>query len=142
MAHSLATVITQVETQLSDTQNLIWSESSLTEAIRSALADISKANGAALFLASLDTALTTTIDDQDIHILISGAVAYAVRFRVMGRFEEATPEDLQPEQMAKWATQTMDKFQQDLYMFKLDKFQQSIDHPYSPWDWEEGDEFS
>jgi hypothetical protein len=43
-------------------------------------------------LKALDGAPATTVDDLDIYVLVKGAVAHALVFRVVGRYEEATPE--------------------------------------------------
>lgn len=142
MSATLTTVKSQLEEHLSDLTNLIWSSSALEEAIRSSLAELSIAYGSSLTLNGLDGESATTFDDDDTHVLINGGLAYAVRFRVMGRFEEASSEDLQPEKMAAWGVETMHKFQSDLTMVKLRKFQESLDHPYTVWEWDEGEDFS
>jgi hypothetical protein len=90
----------------------------------------------------LDAAVITTVEDIDTQVLLTGALAYAIRFRVMGRFEEATPEDLQPEEMARWADETMNRFQSELTAVRMRRFQESTDHPYAAWEWEEGRDFS
>jgi len=141
MPATLITAKAQLAEQLSDITNLIWSSSALEEALRESLAELSKAYGEALTLNGLDGAASTTFDELDTHVLFSGALAYAIRFRVMGRFEEASPEDLQPEEMARWAEAAMNKFQSELTLVRMRKFQESSDHPYSPWEWEEGRDF-
>ena len=142
MAATLTTAKAQLEEQLSDLTNLVWSGSALEEALRASLAELSRVYGSSLTLNGLDGASASTFDDADTHVLINGGLAYAIRFRVMGQFEEASPEDLQPEKMAAWATETMQQFQSDLTMVKLRKFQESLDHPYTAWAWEEGEDFS
>ena len=141
MPATLTSAKAQVAEQLSDLTNLVWSSSSLEEAVRASLAELSKTYGEILTLNGLDGASSTSLEDMDTQVLISGGVAFAIRFRVMGRFEEASPEDLQPDEMVKWATITMDKFQTDLTMIQLRRFQQSTDHPHSIWEWEEGKGF-
>ncbi len=141
MSVTLSSVKAQLEEYLSDKSNLVWSSTTLEEALRTSLAALSNVYGEALTLSGLDGASSTTFDDVDTHVLVSGGAAFAVRFRVMGRFEEASPENLQPEEMAKWAVETMNKFQSDLTLVRMRRFQQSVDHPYSAWNWEEGTDF-
>ena len=128
MPATLITAKAQLAEQLSDITNLIWSSSALEEVMRESLAELSKAYGEALTLNGLDGAVSTTFDELDTHVLISGGLAYAIRFRVMGRFEEASPEDLQPEEMARWAEAAMNKFQSELTLVRMRKFQESSDH--------------
>jgi len=141
MTATLASTKDQLETQLSALSNLVWSSTALEEALRASLAEIARTYGSAVALSGLDGASSTTLEDIDTHVLIIGGVAYAARFRVMGRFEEATPEDLQSEDMTRWATETMAKFQTALTRIRLRRFQESTDIPYSPWDWDEGRAF-
>ena len=138
MAATLTNMKTRLAEQLADLANLVWSPSNLEEALRSSLAELSKAYGETLTLDGLDSATTTSLEERDAHVLLSGALAYAVRFRVMGRFEEASPGDPQPEEMAGWAVDAMNKFQAALTRVRLRWFQESTDHPYSQWEWEEG----
>jgi hypothetical protein len=141
MAATLASILSSAEQQLLDTTNLIFSDNLITEGIRSALTEISQVHGATLTLSGLDGAAATSLPDLDAQVLVMGAVAYTIRFRVMSRFEEATPEFQQPEKIAQWATEAMDKFQAELYQVKMRLFQNSVDHPYSQWEWDEGDSF-
>lgn len=141
MAASLTSLRTRLAEQLSDLTNLVWSSSCLEEALRTSLAELSKAYGETLALDGLDSATSTTFEDKDVHVLLSGALAYAIRFRVMGRFEEASPGDLHPEEMAGWAEAAMRKFQSALTLVRMRRFQESTDHPYSAWEWEEGRDF-
>jgi hypothetical protein len=138
MPATLTTAKAQLTEQLSDLTNLVWSSTALEETLRESLAELSKVYGEALSLNGLDGAVSTTFDELDTHVLISGGLAYAIRFRVMGRFEEASHEDLQPEEMARWAEAAMNKFQSELTQVRMRRFQETSDHPYSPWEWEEG----
>jgi hypothetical protein len=52
----------QVERNLMDTTNLIWSETILEEALRASLADISRAYDTQLYVNGLDGAPATTLD--------------------------------------------------------------------------------
>jgi hypothetical protein len=141
MTATLTNLKTRLAEQLSNLTNLVWSSTALEEALRSSLAELSKAYGETLTLDGLDEAASTTAADIDTHALLSGALAYAIRFRVTGRFEEASPEDLQPEEMARWADETMNKFQSELTAVRMRRFQESTDHPYASWEWEEGRDF-
>jgi hypothetical protein len=114
MAHTLASVRDQVEINLMDSTNLIWSTTILDEAIRASLADISRAYDTALFLKDLDGAAATTVDDLDIYVLVKGAVAHALVFRVVGRYEEATPEPNITPELASLAEKRMQEFKQYL----------------------------
>jgi len=138
MPATLTTAKAQLAEHLSDITNLVWSSSALEETLRESLAELSKAYGEALTLNGLDDAVSTTFDELDTNVLLSGALAYAIRFRAMGRFEEASPEDLKPEEMVGWAEAAMNKFQSELTLVRMRRFQESTDHPYSPWEWEEG----
>jgi GAF domain-containing protein len=141
MPASLISVKTQLETQLSELSSLVWSSSALEEAIRAALAEIAGTYGAAVTLSGLDGAISTTLEDADVQVLVIGSVAHAARFRIFGRFEEVTPEDLDHDAMIHWAEAAMAEFQSALTQIRLRLFQESIDPPYSTWEWDEGRAF-
>jgi hypothetical protein len=141
MPASLTSVKTQLETQLSELSSLIWSSTALEEAIRAALAEIAGTYGSPITLSGLDGAISTTLEDADVHVLVTGSVAHAARIRIFGRFEEATPEDLNHDALICWAEAAMAVFQSALIQIRLRRFQESADHPYSPWDWDEGRAF-
>lgn len=141
MAHTLATVRDQLENRLEDSTNLIFSTSLLDEAIRAALNEISIAFGAAQTLSGLDSAAATTLEDLDLNALVVGAMAYACRFRLIGKFEEASPVREHPEDLAKWATDFMHDFMALVTGIRLREFQKSSSTPYDAWDWEEGTDF-
>lgn len=142
MAHTLSSVRDQLESRLIDATNLIFSTTALDEAIRASLADLSNTHGSVLTLNGLDGAVATIFNDLDLNTLLVGAVAYVLRFRLVGKFEEASPIREHPEDLAQWATDFMNEFQSLLTQVKLRLFQNSSDHPYSQWEWEEGDGFS
>ena len=142
MTATLTTLKTRLAEQLSDLTNLVWSSTALEEALRSSLGELSKAYGETLTLEGLDEADSTTFDPVDTQVLLKGGLAYAIRFRVLGRFEEASPRDLHPEEMARWAEETMNQFQSELTAVRMRRFQASVDHPYAAWEWEEGRDFS
>ena len=91
MTITLTSVRDQVETRLQETANLIFSTDTIDEALRGSLYELSSSYGAAQTLSGLDGASSTTFEDQDLNTLILGAVAYALRFRLVGKFEEASP---------------------------------------------------
>ena len=142
MTATLTTLKTRLAEQLSDLTNLVWSSTALEEALRSSLGELSKAYGETLTLEGLDEADSTTFDPVDTQVLLKGGLAYAIRFRVLGRFEEASPRDLHPEEMARLAEETMNQFQSELTAVRMRRFQASVDHPYAAWEWEEGRDFS
>jgi methyltransferase-like protein len=142
MAATLATVRDQLEYRLSDATNLIFSTAVLDEAIRAALNEVSNAYGEAVTLNGLDAAAATTFDDIDLNTLIVGAMAYACRFRLIGKFEEASPVREHPDDLANWATEFMNHFLALTTQIRLRKFQEATTGPHSAWDWEEGDDFS
>ncbi len=142
MPPTLSTVRDQLENRLSDATNLIFSNAVLDEAIRAALNEISNAYGTAVTLNGLDTAVATTFDEIDLNTLIVGAMAYACRFRLIGKFEEASPVREHPDDLANWATQFMQDFLALTTQIRLRKFQEATTDPHSAWDWEEGNGFS
>ena len=142
MAYTLATVRDQLENRLVDATILIFSTTVLDEALRASLAEISNSYGTALTLNGLDAATETTIEDVDIHSLLVGGMAYACRFRLAEKYEEASPEREHPEHLAAWATQFMHEFLSLATLIKLRKFQKSSTNPHTVWDWDEGDDFT
>lgn len=148
MAHVLASIRDQVEINLMDSSNLIWSTTILDEAIRAALADISRVYGDVLTLKDLDSATATTVEDLDAYALVKGAAAHALVFRVIGRYEEATPEPNFTPKLASLAAARMAEFRVYLAQMNqvirqgvLEDKQESTDVPYTQWDWEEEDTF-
>ncbi len=141
MAHTLSTVRDQVETNLLDSTNLIWSTTILDEAIRAALVELSRIYGEELTLEGLDAAIETTFADLDVYVLIRGAVAYALTFRVVGRYEEATPEPKLAPNFATQAEETFTEFRTMLTLTDLRLKQHSAESPFSGWLWEENEGF-
>ena len=138
MTITLVSTRNLVRLHLMDLSNLIWSDDTLDEALRSALSDLSRTYGELLTLAGLDAETETTFDDLDLHPLIEGTVAYALSFRVTGRFEEATPEPGIATQLADWSQKSMESFQSSLVRIQLRRFQLSGSIPHAGWDWDEG----
>lgn len=141
MAYTLASLRDEVEINLADSTNLIWSTTILDEAIRAALLQLSRVYGAIVTLKDLDAALTTTFDDLDAYVLIRGAVAYALTFRSVGRYEEATPEPALVPAFATHATETMQEFRAMLTLTDLRLKQESSNTPHSTWEWPENGGF-
>ncbi len=141
MSITLTTIQNQVEQQLNDVANLIWSSDTIQEAIRSALADLSRIYGFLVTLEGLDGEILTTFDDLDQSPLVLGGVAYALTYRVIGRSEEATPEPKLAGQLADFAQSLMSEFQGQLVQIQLRRFQESTYPVSGQWDWNEGADF-
>ena len=199
MALILTTTKTSVEIHLQDISNLIFSDTSIEEAIRSALRAMSRVYETALTLNGLDGAVSNNFDETDNQVLIDGAVAYSLVFRAIHRFDEATSETDLPPDFSSLAQARMndfyalltqvelrilgvsvhdhthelamldDKQAHDLAVIaakhanqleiisdandredaakaaeiaRLTELQESEDHPYSQWEWDEGDDFA
>ena len=141
MSLTLTTVRNQVETQLTDTSNLIWPEATIDQAIRTALAEISQIYGEALTLDGLDTETTTTIEEQDIFVLVTGAMVYCLLFRVTERYEEASPNREDIDDLVKAKDKNLDLYQGLLHQLKTRFFHESTTSPISEWEWDEEDVF-
>jgi len=138
MPPTLSTVRDQVELHLMDSTNLVYSTTTLDEGIRMALGELSRVYGITVTLSGLDTATTTNFDACDLYVLLIGAVAYALTFRVVGRFEQATPEPDRTAELDALAQQKMGRFRSLLARTELRRLQESASPPHSVWDWEEG----
>jgi hypothetical protein len=141
MAPTLATLRDQVELNLMDTSNLIWSTTVLDEAIRAALAQLSRVYGELQTLKDLDAATETTFDDLDAYVLIKGAVAYALTFRSVGRYEESTPEPTLVPGFALMAEEAMAEFRSLLTLVDLRLKQTSGNTPWGDWKYTERGKF-
>ena len=139
---TLASVRDSIETCLSDSANLIFSTSLLDEGIRAALDGLSKACGTAFTLKDLDGAVETTFEAQDFLILIAGGAAFALSFRLAGKFEEAAPACDHTEGYHRLAQDWMNRYQALLMQVRLRKFHESAANPHSAWNWTEGQGFS
>lgn len=138
MTMDYLTVKERVSCHLNDTSSLIWTDAMLESALRSALRALSRVYGETLTLAGLDGAEETTLPEEDEHVLIIGAVAYALTFRASGRFEDAVPDQELPEALADWATAHMARFQTLLAGIKVRTHQVSDQVPYSRWELDKG----
>ena len=137
MAYTLSDLRDKVELHLLDATNLIWSTSIIDEAIRAALADLSHVYGQVLTLNGLDGALENNFDDLDAYVIIQGAVGYALTFRVVGRYEEATPEPALVPSVAAQAEKSMVEFRAMLKISDQRLKQTTSNDPHAPWAWTE-----
>ena len=142
MTDTLTTARDQVEIRLQDMTNLVWSTDTIDEALRAALGDLSSAYGLPQSLKDLDSAESTSYEATDHQTLLVGAVAYALRFRLIKRFNQAFPVRDDPDVLAEAASLQMDHFQSLLMQTRLRRFSESTDLPYSLWEWDEGSDFS
>jgi hypothetical protein len=137
MSLTLSTAKERVGVHLNDVARLIWLEGMLETAIRNALQAIGRVLGESLTLSGLDGAGETTLPEDDEHILVTGAVAYALTFRASGRFEDARTKDDLPKAFGDWASAHMARFQTMLVQVKWDGHQKAAHPPYAGWEWEE-----
>ena len=110
MSLTLATAKTSIEIHLQDISNLVFSETTLEEAIRSALRALNRIRDATLTISGLDGAVSTTVTATDEQAIIEGGVAYALTFRAVGLFDEPTPDQDLPEEYADLARKRMNDF--------------------------------
>ncbi len=141
MSFSLSDLRDKVELHLLDAANLIWSTTLIDEAIRAALADLSHVYGEELTLNGLDGALENNFDDLDAYVIVQGAVGYALTFRVVGRYEEATPEPALVPSVAAEAENAMVEFRAMLKLSDLRLKQTTSNDPHAPWAWTENGGF-
>ena len=137
MSLTLTTARERVSVHLNDTGQLIWSETMLDTALREALQAIGRVLGETLTLSGLDGAGETSLPDDAEHILITGAVAYALTFRASGRFEDARAAETLPKALGNWASAHMARFQAMLAQVKWQGHQTASQSPYAGWEWEE-----
>lgn len=137
MSLTLAIVKDRVALHLDDAAHLVWSDAMLESAARTALADISSVSGETLTLSGLDGAAETSLPPEDDPVLVAGAVAYALSFRVAGRFEDARAHEGLPAALSVFAAQSMARFQSLLAGVKSRRHHTSPDVPYTEWPWEE-----
>lgn len=136
MSLALSEVQVRLACHLNDTVHLVWSDALLEAAIRSALLAISRVAGTRFALAGLDDALETTLPVEDEHVLLVGAVAYALTFRATGRFEEAALGADLPAHLSSWASAHMARFQTLLAETKQRLIQTSTEPSFGTWTWE------
>ncbi|MCB2210187.1 hypothetical protein KQH62_04775 [bacterium] len=137
MTLDLTSVRTAVSQRLDDANRLIWSDVMLDAAVRDSLGAIGRALGDRLTLSGLDEAEETTLPADHQQLLVVGAVAYALTFRVSGRFEDAGARDTPPAALADWAEAQMAHFLALLRQTKRDAHQQAGSAPYGEWEWED-----
>lgn len=141
MALTLASLRETLALRLSDQNNLVYDTATLDEALRSSLAEISRVNGAALFISGLDDSLVTTLPEMFIQPLLMGAVAFALRFRTAGQFEPVSLDSDLPAALLVASQQQMDQFKQAIEQIRKQILQTSSDSPYDQWEWDEGTDF-
>ena len=137
MSLTLSTAKERVSVHLNDVARLIWSEVMLETAIREALQAVGRVVGETLTLSGLDGAGETLLPEDSEHILVTGAVAYALTFRANGRFEDARDADALPNAFGDWAGAHMARFQAMLVQVKWHGHQKAAHPPYTGWEWEE-----
>ena len=137
MSLTLTDIKTKVSAHLNDTGKLIWSDTLLEAAIRSALLAIGRVLDEALTLEGLDGAAATNLADDHQHVLVVGAVAYGLTLRATGRFDDARAWEDLPDALASWASAHMARFQVMLGQVKAATHQKAATVPYDKWDWEE-----
>jgi hypothetical protein len=141
LAITLSSVRDQVETQISDSTNLIFPTALIDEALRVALSDLSLVYGSSQTLKDLDSALVTTFDDEDLSVVVRGGVAYSLLIRSSGRFEEAYPEPNLTVDFFKVATFMLKSFNDLLSLVRLRLLQSSTNDFPGSWAWEEENTF-
>lgn len=72
---------------LIDPDAAVWKNSELDEALRQAMADMSRAGGTEYTLAGLDGALLTTLPVEYFAALVRGAAGYALLWRAVERLD-------------------------------------------------------
>jgi hypothetical protein len=137
MTLDLTAVRTEVSQHLDDTGRLIWSDVMLDAAVRDSLGSIGRVMGEELTLSGLDDAEETTLPAGHQLLLVAGAVAYALSFRVSGRLEDARAREALPAALADWASEQMGRFESLLQQAKTDAHQQAKSPPYGEWEWED-----
>ncbi|MBG0785563.1 MAG: hypothetical protein H0S79_10720 [Anaerolineaceae bacterium] len=137
MSLTLSVAKARVSVHLNDTGQLIWSETMLETALREALQAVGRVLGEPLTLDGLDGAGETILPEDVEHILVIGAVTYALTFRASGRFEDARAAENLPEALGNWAGTHMARFQAMLAQVKRQGHQTAGQPPYAGWEWEE-----
>ena len=137
MSLTLMDIKARVSVHLNDTGKLIWNDTLLESAIRSALLAIGRVLDEIPSLEGLDGAAVTTLAEDHQHVLVVGAVAYALTQRATGRFDDARAREDLPDALAAWASAHMARFQVMLGGVKAATHQKAETAPYDQWDWEE-----
>jgi hypothetical protein len=141
MSYALADIIDLVEITLSDTGNLIFNTTEITQAVRMTLSDISLTYGSELTLEDLDAAVATTIEDIDITTLVYGSATYCIGFRVEQRYEQAVPVREDIDDLSKVHSLWVKHYGLRLVDIKLRLMAESENSPFSQWDYEEDNTF-
>ena len=110
MSLTLATAKTTLQTHLQDLTSLIFSAATLEEAIRSSLRALNRVSDPDFTISGLDGAASTTITTTEEQLIIEGGVAYALTFRVVDLFEDASPDEDLPKEFSDFAQARMNAF--------------------------------
>jgi len=110
MALTLTTAKTTLQTHLQDLTSLIFSAATLEESIRSSLRALNRISDPDFTISGLDGAATTTITTTEEQVIIEGGVAYALTFRAVDLFEDASPDEDLPKEFSDFAQARMNAF--------------------------------
>ncbi|MDY6846974.1 MAG: hypothetical protein SVP52_07550 [Chloroflexota bacterium] len=110
MALTLASAKTTLQTHLQDLTSLIFSDSTLEEAIRSSLRSLNRISDPPFTIAGLDGAVSTSITSEEEPLIIDGGVAYALNFRAVGLYGDPSPDEDLPKEFSDYAQARMSAF--------------------------------
>jgi hypothetical protein len=139
-AITLAAALARVRDYLVDAGGLVWTDGTITEGIRQALGDVSRASGAKLTLTGLDSAAATTLDALDEDLLVRGAAGYAARSRAIDRAEMANLNQNTAPGLQDWSKNQLEWFAEGVRTVRLRVLQRSASSPASAWTWDEDGE--
>ena len=142
MANSTLTLpsfIARVRAFLVDSGAEAYADSTVTEGLRQAVADLSKVYGVIVLIKDLDEAGVTTVDVLDVALVIRGAAGYAARSRAMERTDSANLAQSMPTNLLEWSKNTLYWFDDKLKQIRLRLLQSSASNPASQWTWDESD---
>ncbi|MGB8251798.1 MAG: hypothetical protein WCF08_01170 [Anaerolineaceae bacterium] len=111
MSADLDSLTARVAEFLQDATHLVYPDSAITEGLRQALGELSRALGQNLDLSGLDGAVTTTLPEELESLLVQGATAVVVSGRGLRHAEQTAlaPEGLSPAALA-WAEAVWKRF--------------------------------
>ncbi len=133
MTINLITMRLRLSQQLTDENRAIWAEDVLDEAIRLALGRMGTALGQPLYLDGLDGAVETTLMAEDEHVLLLGALAYAIYQRAATRHEDDAPVPQIPQLLQDLAKHVLQRFEKDCDKLRVRALQMSFAVPYAAW---------
>jgi hypothetical protein len=135
--NDLAAILDRVELYLMDVNNKSWDTTTLTEAIKQALTDLSQAAGVALAIKDLDSAAATTVEAQDLGVLVQGAAAYAASSRTVKRTEMVSIGEGPQTTLKAWAALAMETFKDRMKTISQRTLHKSTAAPHTAMEWEE-----